>query len=70
MNPTVASASTVAQAFFTVAEVADIARVSDSTIYLDIADGALRARKIRGQWRIDLHALEIYLGIHLGPSEM
>lgn len=69
MSRTALTTHPAAPAFFTVAEVADIARVSDSTIYLDIADGALLARKVRGQWRIDPRALEVYLGIHLGSSE-
>lgn len=45
----------------TLEEVADILRVSIQTVRRMIDDGELKARKVRGQWRILKTDLEEYI---------
>lgn len=45
----------------TVEEVATELRVSVATVYRLIEDGELKAKKVRGQWRITRKDLDDYL---------
>ena len=49
------------QNMYTLEEVADILRVSTATVRKLIESGELKAKKVRGQWRIRKEDLDAYM---------